>query len=154
MKRSQTVSGATGRGRQLILGGAGVGTQVGLEVELNSREEGLLLTYVLVRGMHAVTERTSLNWLFGISWMVLVLSSCIWGCSESISEEVIAWLLDVNLPGLKLVSQGCGQFQKLMSSLRRCSVGEIVDSRRGLTETLFGFGGPDILLSSGELFQG
>ena len=41
------------------------------------------------------------------------------------------WLFDVNLPGLKLVSQG---YQKLTSSLRRCGVGEIVDSRRGLTE--------------------
>ena len=39
--------------------------------------------------MHAVTEMTSLNWQFGISWMVLVLSSYIWGCSDSISKEVI-----------------------------------------------------------------
>ena len=48
------------------------------------------------------------------------------------------WLLDVNLPGPKLVS-GCG-FQKFTSSLRPCGVGVIADSRRGLTETLFAFG--------------
>ena len=35
------------------------------------------------------SERTSLNWLFGVSWMLLMLSSCVWGCSNSISGEVI-----------------------------------------------------------------
>ena len=56
------------------LGESGVGTKVRLDVGLNSR---------------GVTERTSLNWLFGVSWMLLMLSSCVWGFSDSISGEVI-----------------------------------------------------------------
>ena len=66
-----------------------------LEVELNSRGEVLLLadSKLLIRGMQGVTESTSLNWLFGVSWMVLLLSSCIWGCSDSISGEVIGSLM-------------------------------------------------------------
>ena len=33
------------------------------------------------------------------------------------------WLLDVNLSGLKFVSQGAGSFRNLTSSLRRCGIG-------------------------------
>ena len=60
---------------------------VGLEVELNNRGERLLLTdYKLhVQGMPGVTKRTSLNWLFGVSWIMLILSSYISGCFNSIS---------------------------------------------------------------------
>ena len=73
------------------LGESGVGTKVMLDVGLNSRGEVLSLTdsKLLIRGTQGVTERTSLNWLFGIYWMVLMLSSCVWGCSDSISGEVI-----------------------------------------------------------------
>ena len=61
---------------------------------LNNRggeELHVLLIYskLLVRGMHGVTERASLNWLFGISCMVLVLSSGVGGGSDRISGEVI-----------------------------------------------------------------
>ena len=74
--------------------------------------EVLLLTdsKLLVRGMHGVTERTSLNWLFGVSWMVLVLSSCIRGVLRQYLRGG-HWLLDVNLPGPKLVSQSVGSFR-------------------------------------------
>ena len=60
-------------------------------MELNSRGEVLSLTdsKLLIRGMQGVTERTSLNWLLGVSWMVVMLSSCVWGCSDSIAGEVI-----------------------------------------------------------------
>ena len=39
---------------------------------------------------------------------------------------------------------GCEWFQKLTSYFRRCGVGVIVDSRRGLTQTIFAFGGPNV----------
>ena len=80
-----------GEGGGWSLGESGVGTKVRLEVELNSRGEVLSLTdsKLLIRGMQGITERTNLNWLFGISWMVLMLSSCVWGCSGSISGELI-----------------------------------------------------------------
>ena len=89
-----------GEGGGWSLGESGVGTKVRLDVGLNSRGEVLSLTdsKLLTRGTQGVTERTSLNWLFGVSWMLLMLSSCIWGCSDSISGEVIGssggdWLL-------------------------------------------------------------
>ena len=155
-KKSQTVSGATGRGRQQILGGAGVGTQVGPEVELNSREEGLLLTNSKLRTCtgHAHRYREdqlelAVRYLLdGVGTFILhlgVLRQYLRGGD---------WLVDVNLPGLKLVSQWWGQFQKLTSSLRCCGVGEIVDSRRGLTETLFGFGGPTFRSAVVSFFKG
>ena len=64
-------------------------------MELNSRGEVLPLTdsKLLIWRMQGVVERTSLNWLFGVSWMVLMLSSCIWGCSDSVSREVIGSLM-------------------------------------------------------------
>ena len=48
---------------------------------LNSGGEGLRLTdfKLSLRGMQGVTERNSLNWLFGVSRMVFGLPSCIWG---------------------------------------------------------------------------
>ena len=49
----------------------------------------LLYSKLLVRGMHGVTDRASLNWLFGVSCTVLVLSSGIAGGSDRISGEVI-----------------------------------------------------------------
>ena len=33
--------------------------------------------------LYGVTERTNLNWLFGVSCMVLILSSCVGGGSDS-----------------------------------------------------------------------
>ena len=90
------------------VGESGVGTKVRLEVELNSRGEVLLLTdsKLLMRGMQGVTGRTSLNWLFGgVDAFVLrlgVLRQCFQGGD---------WLLDVNLPGPKLVSQGASVFR-------------------------------------------
>ena len=65
-------------------------------VGLNSKGEGLRLIYIsklLVWGMHDVTERNSLNWLFVVSCTVLVLLSCVGGGSDSISGEVISSLL-------------------------------------------------------------
>ena len=58
---------------------------------LNSWGEELWLVYskLLVRGMHGVTDRASLNWLFGVSCTVLVLSSGVGGGSDRISGEVI-----------------------------------------------------------------
>ena len=55
----------------------GVETKVRLEAELNSRGEVLSLTdsKLLILGMQVVTERTRLIWLFGVSRMVLMLSS-------------------------------------------------------------------------------
>ena len=59
-------------------------------VGLNSRGEGLSVRLILfVRGMQGVTERNSLNWLFGVSCTVLTLSSCVRGGSDNISGEVI-----------------------------------------------------------------
>ena len=56
-----------GEGGGWSLGESGVGTKVRLEVELNSRGEVLSLTdsKLLIRGTQVITERTSLNWLFG-----------------------------------------------------------------------------------------
>ena len=63
-----------------------------IDVGLNSRGEVLSLTdsKLVIRATQGVTERTSLNWMFGVSWMLLMLSSCVWGCSDSISGEVIS----------------------------------------------------------------
>ena len=46
---------------------------------LNSGGEGLQSTdfKLSLRGMQGITERNSLNWLFGISGMVFGLSSCV-----------------------------------------------------------------------------
>ena len=42
-----------------------------------------------IRGMQGITDRNSLNWLFGVSCIVFTLSSCVsWG-SDSVSREVI-----------------------------------------------------------------
>ena len=70
-------------------GSEGTGLEVGVGV--NSKGEELWLTdsILLTRGMHGVTESTSLNWLFGVSCMLLMLSSCVWGGSDSISGDVI-----------------------------------------------------------------
>ena len=48
---------------------------MGVHVGLNSRGEGLWLTgfKLFVQGMQGVTERISLNWLFGISCIMLIL---------------------------------------------------------------------------------
>ena len=55
-------------------GESGVGAWAGLAVGvgLNSNGEGLGLTdsMLLIRGMHGVTESTSLNWLFSVSCTV------------------------------------------------------------------------------------
>ena len=58
---------------------------------LNSGGEGMQVAdfSLSIRGMQGVTDRNSLNWLFGVSCIVFTLSSCVsWG-SVSISGEVI-----------------------------------------------------------------
>ena len=83
-----------GEGGGWSLGESGVGTKVRLDVGLNSRGEvSLTDSKLLIWGIQGVTERTSLNWLFGVSWMVLMLSSCVWECSNSVSGEVIGSLM-------------------------------------------------------------
>ena len=82
---------------------------------INSRGEGLWLTD-LVLGMHSVTDWTTQNWLFGIlygvSCLVLMLSSCIWGRGGGVGHQKHLHggngFLDVNLPRPKCVSQGTG----------------------------------------------
>ena len=80
-----------GEGGGWSLGESGVGTKVRLDVWLNSRGEVLSSSdsKLLIQGTQGNTERTSLNWLFGVSWMLLMLSSCIWWCSGSISRDLI-----------------------------------------------------------------
>ena len=58
---------------------------------------------LLIRGMHGVTESTSLNWLFGVSFMLLMLSSCI-----RLGSDSIPGFFDIDFPGPKVVSQGAG----------------------------------------------
>ena len=74
-------------------GELGLGTWAGPGVGLNSRGEGLRLWLIysklFVWGMQGVTERNSLNPLFGVSCTVLTLSSCVWRGSDSISGKVI-----------------------------------------------------------------
>ena len=67
-------------------------TGLAVGVGLNSRGEGLWLadSMLLIRGMHGVTESTRRNWLFGVSCMLLMLSSSVWGGSDSISGDVIS----------------------------------------------------------------
>ena len=60
------------------------------------REGGAMVncfSKVLIQGMYGVTKRASLNWLFGVSCMLLMLSSCICEGSDSISWEVIESLM-------------------------------------------------------------
>ena len=80
-----------GGGWSWVESGVGAWTGLAVGVGLNSKGEGLWLTdsILLIRGMHGVTESTSLNWLFGVSCMLLMLSSCVWGGSDSISGDVI-----------------------------------------------------------------
>ena len=93
MGRGLTVSGAKWRGCGWSWGELRVGGWAGLAVGvgLNCKGEGLWLaeSILLIRGMHGVTESTSLNWLFGVSCMLLMLSSSVWGGSDSISGDVI-----------------------------------------------------------------
>ena len=62
-------------------GESGVGAWAGLAmgVGLNSKREGLWLadSILLIWSIHGVTESTRLNWLFGVSCMLLMLSSCV-----------------------------------------------------------------------------
>ena len=82
-KEVRLLVGLSGEGGGWTWGESGVGAWAGLVVGvgLNSKREGLRLTdsMLLVRGMHEVTESTSRNWLFGVSCMLLMLSSCVWG---------------------------------------------------------------------------
>ena len=84
-------------------------------MELNSRGEVLSLTdsKLLTRGMQGVTESTSLNWLFGVSWMVVMLSSCIWGFSDSISV--------IHIPKLLLNSKGGSHIVSGTTTQQSCS---------------------------------
>ena len=45
--------------------------------------------FTIYTGMQGVTDRNSLNWLFGISCIVFTLSSCVSWASDSVSGEVI-----------------------------------------------------------------
>ena len=87
-----TIGGVRWEGTWLVLGGVrGRGMQWGgVGGGLNSWGEELwLYSKLLVRGMHGVTDRASLNWLFGVSCTVLVLSSGVGGGSDRISGEMI-----------------------------------------------------------------
>ena len=65
-----------GRGWSWVESGVGAWTGLAVGVGLNSKGEGLWLTdsILLIRGMHGVNESASLNWLFGVSCMLLMLS--------------------------------------------------------------------------------
>ena len=93
LKEVGLLVGLSGGGGGWFWGESGVGAWTGLEVGvgLNCKGEELWLTdsILLIQGMHGVTESTSLNWLFGVSCMLLMLSSCVWGGSDSISGDVI-----------------------------------------------------------------
>ena len=81
----------------------------GVVMRLNSRGEQLRLTdfKLLVRCMPSVTERTCLNWLFGVSFIILTLSYCAWGrLRQYLWEGNWDVFFDVNL-----VSQGAGCFK-------------------------------------------
>ena len=58
---------------------------------LNSADEGMQIAdfSLSIRGMQGITDRNSLNWLFGVCCIVFTLSSCISRGSGSFSEEVI-----------------------------------------------------------------
>ena len=123
------------------MGESGVGAWTGLAVgvELNSKGEGLWLTdsILLMRGMHGVTESTSLNWLFGVSCMLLMLSSCIWGGSDSISGDVIGSSVKISLDQSaylrvrERVVQYSAVVSKMTSSLRCCSIGLLMKTVGG-----------------------
>ena len=81
------------------MGGSLVGSWTGFELCVWL---GLIDLTLLVRGIQSiiervglnnsvqgVTERNSLNWLFGVSCIVFGLLSCVWGGSDSISGELI-----------------------------------------------------------------
>ena len=80
MEEVRLLVGLSGGGGDWFWGESGVGTWTGLAVgvRLNSMGERLWLTDS-IQDMHGVTESTSLNRLFGVSCMLLMLSSCVWG---------------------------------------------------------------------------
>ena len=96
-------------------GESGVGTWTGLElgVGLNSRGEGIWLTdsKLLIQGMHRVTESTRLNWLFAVSCMLLMLSSCILTCISS-----HFFVLRYRFPWTEVRISGCGYGYRYTSS--------------------------------------
>ena len=69
--------------------------------------------------MQGITERNSLNWLFGISCMVSGLSFCVWESSNSISGELIgmrssvyisldrSWYLTVRVSNIDVILRHC-----------------------------------------------
>ena len=59
--------------------GGWAGLEVG--VGLNGMGEGLQLPDIklFVRGVQEITERNNLNWVFGVSCIVLTLSTCVLG---------------------------------------------------------------------------
>ena len=59
--------------------GGWAGLEVG--VGLNGMGEGLQLPDIklFVRGVQGITERNNLNWVFGVSCIVLTLSTCVLG---------------------------------------------------------------------------
>ena len=70
--------------------------------------------------MQCVTDRSSLNWLFGVSCTVFTLSSCVLSGSDSVSREVIGvrssnvctspWIV------VRISGYGYGRFQMSTSS--------------------------------------
>ena len=88
-------------------GQSGVGTWTRLEVGvgLNSRGEGIWLTdsKLLIWGMHWATESTRLNWLFTVSRMLSMLSSCVLTC---ISSDF--FILRYRFPWTQVCISGCG----------------------------------------------
>ena len=126
---------------------------------LNSGGEGLRLTdfKLSLQGMQGVTEKNSLNWLFGVSCMVFGLSSCVWGGSDSISGELIAVRSSVYIP---LDRSWYLRLRVRVSNvdviLRRCGIQIEEDGRCGLEKfnNFSPFLWPDVSLRFGELFQG
>ena len=53
-----------------------------------------------IRGMQGVTDRNSLNWLFGVSCIVFTLLSCVsWGLGSISGGSNRGSFLYVDLPG-------------------------------------------------------
>ena len=74
-KEVELLVGLSGGGGGWFWGESGVEAWT-VGVGLNSKGEELWLTdaILLIRAMHRVTESTSLNWLFGVSCILSMLS--------------------------------------------------------------------------------
>ena len=79
----------SGRGGGWFCGESQAGEWAGLEVGVGLNSGGALQLTPSLWGMQGVTERSNLNWLFGVSCMVSGLSSCIWEGSNNIIRKII-----------------------------------------------------------------